>query len=232
MKRFFTIIISALTLLAWPAQAQEEIDESYLFVNKNGEVIPNGATVICNEVELFDGETEIINSGVSVKNMVGSMDYIKMLYEIERIDNGSYQICFPTSCNYQDEEGLYETANGQLMGEIQDIMSEWLPVADGECIVTLALELLTKQGGFPPTYVHKAYGPSITLRFIKGNEPPEPLKGDVNGDGEVNISDINAVIQAILSVDFSNEATDVNGDGEVNISDINAVIAIILNPAN
>ena len=53
------------------------------------------------------------------------------------------------------------------------------------------------------------------------------LKGDVNGDGEVNIADINAVIDMILSGRFDSKG-DVNGDGEVNIADINAVIDIIL----
>jgi len=53
------------------------------------------------------------------------------------------------------------------------------------------------------------------------------LKGDVNGDGEVNIADINAVIDIILS-GSSNNVGDVNGDGEVNIADINAIIDIIL----
>ena len=52
-------------------------------------------------------------------------------------------------------------------------------------------------------------------------------KGDVNGDGEVNISDVNAVIDLILNGAFGAEA-DVNGDGEVNIADVNAVIGIIL----
>ena len=56
---------------------------------------------------------------------------------------------------------------------------------------------------------------------------PVVLKGDVNGDGEVNISDVNAVIDIILG-GGSNPAADVNGDGEVNIGDINAVIDIIL----
>ena len=51
--------------------------------------------------------------------------------------------------------------------------------------------------------------------------------GDVNEDGEVNISDINAVIDIILG-GVSNPAGDVNGDGEVNISDVNTVIDIIL----
>ena len=53
------------------------------------------------------------------------------------------------------------------------------------------------------------------------------LRGDVNGDGEVNIADINAVIDMILSGTF-NAKGDVNGDGEVNIADINAVIDLIL----
>jgi len=51
--------------------------------------------------------------------------------------------------------------------------------------------------------------------------------GDVNGDNEVNISDVNAVIDYILSGNTST-AGDVNGDGEVNISDVNAIIDIIL----
>ena len=53
------------------------------------------------------------------------------------------------------------------------------------------------------------------------------IPGDVNGDGEVNISDINAVIDMILGgrVDPSG---DVNGDGEVNISDVSDIIDILL----
>ena len=49
---------------------------------------------------------------------------------------------------------------------------------------------------------------------------------DVNGDGEVNISDINAVIDAILSGNHS--VGDVNGDHEVNISDVSDIIDYIL----
>ena len=56
---------------------------------------------------------------------------------------------------------------------------------------------------------------------------PDAVFGDVNGDKEVNISDVNAVIAVILtSADFP--LADVNGDGEVNISDINTLISVIL----
>ena len=53
------------------------------------------------------------------------------------------------------------------------------------------------------------------------------MRGDVNGDGEVGISDVNAVIDMILGGGYDS-AADVNGDSEVNISDVNALIDIIL----
>ena len=53
------------------------------------------------------------------------------------------------------------------------------------------------------------------------------LKGDVNGDGEVNIADVNVIIEAILTGN-SNPGADVNGDTEINIADVNSVINIIL----
>ena len=51
---------------------------------------------------------------------------------------------------------------------------------------------------------------------------------DVNGDGEVNIADVNALISMILMSETTS-AGDVNEDGEVNIADVNALIDRILN---
>ena len=61
-----------------------------------------------------------------------------------------------------------------------------------------------------------------------GGQPQPGRKGDVNGDGEVNIADVNAIIDCILTGNI-NPQGDVNGDTEVNIADVNAVIDIILN---
>ena len=60
---------------------------------------------------------------------------------------------------------------------------------------------------------------------------PEFVRGDVNGDGEVNIADVNTVIDIILggSADEGTmERADVNGDGEINIADVNTIMDIIL----
>ena len=68
-----------------------------------------------------------------------------------------------------------------------------------------------------------ANGPIISFVYSEN----AGLTGDVNGDGEVNIADVNAVLDMILS---GNElsAGDVNGDGEIGIADVNALITIIL----
>ena len=58
----------------------------------------------------------------------------------------------------------------------------------------------------------------------------EHVYGDVNGDDEVNIADVNAIIDVVLGGD--NAAADVNGDGEVNIADVNTVIDVILGDYN
>ena len=70
------------------------------------------------------------------------------------------------------------------------------------------------------------YLDDIKLYFAEYWEPAT-LKGDVNGDGEVNIADVNAIIDYILSGTGDPSASDVNGDDEVNIADINSLIDII-----
>ena len=55
----------------------------------------------------------------------------------------------------------------------------------------------------------------------------EALVGDVNGDGEISIADVNVIIQAILT-DVFLPAADVNHDNEITVADINTVIRIIL----
>ena len=73
-------------------------------------------------------------------------------------------------------------------------------------------------GGTSATYVD-----DFSLYYTESGNPR-----DVNGDGEVNISDINAVIDIILSGNIGTYAADVNRDGEVNISDVSDIIDAIL----
>ena len=107
-----------------------------------------------------------------------------------------------------------EDANGEFDNSVlAEVTAEPLPdgVAYREAVVRF---------GFP--------GAFLDYTFKQGT-PSDYKKGDVNGDGDVNIGDINALISIILGgEDNTNGRSDVNGDTDVNIGDINAVIAIIL----
>lgn len=57
------------------------------------------------------------------------------------------------------------------------------------------------------------------------------VRGDVTGEGDVDIFDINAIVDFILKNDtsaYNADAADVNGDTEIDIFDINAIVDIIL----
>ena len=78
------------------------------------------------------------------------------------------------------------------------------------------------------------YGGKVQVMPISFTEVAEPegLRGDVNNDHEVNISDAIALINAIVNGDNSGINTDnanVNGDEEVNISDAIMLINYVLN---
>ena len=77
------------------------------------------------------------------------------------------------------------------------------------------------------------YVDNFTLLYT-GDEggPIDDMLGDVNGDKEVNVGDVNALIDIILGGavdDDTKRRADVNSDKEINIADVNALIDIILN---
>ena len=68
----------------------------------------------------------------------------------------------------------------------------------------------------------------ITITQGQGGSPA--IVGDVNGDGKVDVADVNIIIDIILGNATVDQypAADVTGDGKVDVADVNAVIDIIL----
>ena len=78
------------------------------------------------------------------------------------------------------------------------------------------------------TYAHIDGGPSNPGYFTDKNAS---LRGDVNGDGTVNIADVTALIDYLLSGNASGvnvAAADCNQDNSVNIADVTALIDYLL----
>lgn len=115
-----------------------------------------------------------------------------------------------------EPEDMYDE-NDEFTGEVNvTAVAEPLPegVTGRECTVSFSYT-----------------GAELTYHFIQG-EISENKKGDVNGDGEVNVSDVTALVNMILGVQEKDEArADVDGNGVINVSDVTALVNIILGVA-
>ena len=80
--------------------------------------------------------------------------------------------------------------------------------------------------------VTKTNGDQIKLNDISFNvEVFKAMKGDANGDGEINVADIVEIVKDILhktTTRFVKFAADVNEDGDVNVTDIVLVANMIM----
>lgn len=140
MKKIFTLCLALFSAAATFAQ----VDDTFIFVDQDGNEIPSGSTVTVSQIEEdpFTGSSAI-HSGVSVKNTIGDKQAVGGTYTVNRIDNGAFQICFPMVC----KEGITSTGSGDLepgymeANEKKNIQSEWYTEGEGLCNVTLQLAL-------------------------------------------------------------------------------------------
>ncbi len=86
------------------------------FVDANGNVIPDGSTVVRNTVETpleipGLGKNQQINSGISAKNTSNANVTVKCQMDVTDLPFGQATLCFPGSCwiNVGDLTGTYPT---------------------------------------------------------------------------------------------------------------------------
>ena len=64
---------------------------------------------------------------------------------------------------------------------------------------------------------------------INIKKPAAPvLKGDINGDGVLDVADASALIDMVLNSGTCTEVADINGDGVLDVADVSALITLIL----
>ena len=153
-----------------------------------------------------------------------------LTYVIADMNGGGYG-CQANICELGEGQSLagmtkYWKIPADSLGKVND---------SGLRVHCFAVEYGVDDEGFEEVtlFTFKAYNGMAVYKIgrnVDAGEQPG-MKGDVNGDGEVNISDVNCLIGVILGTrqasEFGGRAF-VNDDDEVNISDVNAVIAIIL----
>lgn len=79
-------------------------------------------------------------------------------------------------------------------------------------------------------YYNARWGENGAIRALEGLQAAiDARRGDINGDGSVDVSDVSALINTILGVaHYTTYLTDVTGNGSVDVSDVTSLINIIL----
>ncbi len=105
------------------------------------------------------------------------------------------------------------TVNGN---EVENPYTVMRTVVDQQVTATATLQ--------QPARLPSTVTETFTIPRLEGAH----VTGDVTGDGQVDISDVNAIINIMLGKAAQNAAGDVTNDGAVDIADVNGVINIML----
>ena len=112
-------------------------------------------------------------------------------------------------------------------GVVQEIMNAVNLEGNGTMKTYFSFDNL--EPGFYMVHTYYYYYDTIQYSGSTGFYQVGFIKGDVNGDGKVNVSDVTALVNMILGVIATDQTrADVNGDGKINVSDVTALINIIL----
>lgn len=70
---------------------------------------------------------------------------------------------------------------------------------------------------------------SIAIKALYAHYKHQALIGDINADGEVNVSDVTALVNRILGdTTYPDTICDINADGEVNVTDVTTLVNRLL----
>lgn len=170
MKKLRFLLLVAVAIMYSAADAQT--DGTLVFVDSEGKEVVDGSHINVSEVEYIDdgmgGQSLIIPTGLSVKNTTSESCGVSLEIEVEKIDNGLLQYCFPSNCNVISSTGTFSGSNGSMTaGQVKDFETEWIPSAYGECTATFKIKVMdiTFNSWGIPSYSFKAYGPSVKVTF-------------------------------------------------------------------
>lgn len=180
MKKIFTLCMGLMAALAVQAQDTFPIQ----FADAQGNIIADGTVLNLTEAEVdpFDDKNVQVPSGLYVLNMTASDVQVGGNYTIQTLDNGVFQTCFPANCVRQTAVGSYETGDDNLNGnELKSMQTEWLPQAEGKCVVVYQLQTY-KQNPITTKWSVDAKGPSVTLNFSYGTTGVAAAKTDTKAN--------------------------------------------------
>lgn len=216
MKKTFTrVFLMAAMILAGVTGTSAQVDNTFRFVDEEGNVIPDGGVVYSEAVKKDKipgmpqfGFTLQADFDLFVENTATDVAYVSLEVTTVSMSNGGLTVCFPIVCDANVPK-YYTTDTGALgAGMKQSLQSEWIPEGEGkygtaEFTVQLrVMDATLNNQGIPVSYAFKAYGPKVT---IKCNYADPTGIDDVVTEGAqtVNVYDMlgRAVVTGATSAD-------------------------------
>lgn len=142
--------------------------------------------------------------------------HIKVGYNVDAETKNFSKLAL--TCSFSNADGVAADTTLSAKAVIGDqFLEASFPINDGSYTLKLA--------ALKADINNNAAVRSVKISGIKNDKVNS---ADVNGDGSVDITDINAVINAIMT---GNDVfvTDANGDGITDIADVNTVVNGVLN---
>ena len=90
------------------------------------------------------------------------------------------------------------------------------------------LFFLDADGNYHTDFNITTWNYNLIYNTIMDLLPEDALAGDTNGDGILNVLDVVAMVNLVLSGGYD-EIADMNGDGTLNVLDVVLLVGIILN---
>lgn len=189
MKTIKSLLLVAAAMFTTASYAQ--VDQTFSFVDKDGKEVKSGTVMTVNTIEEDPiSGADMIPTGLYVKNNTNERQGIGAFYDIKKMENGSFQICFPMLCRSGITATGMDRTNGGTMnaGQVKSLGAEWFPKADGVCEVEFKLEYYV---------INKGMGgmesldrvededldnpmPSVTVNFVKGATAINGIKDGQN----------------------------------------------------
>ena len=169
MKKIYTLIAA----LAFVAGSFAQTDNTFEFVDKDGNVVPDGSTITVNEVYEDEWGVSQIKTGLYVISHSSNKEAVGLTFNLSKMDNGNLSVCFPSNCINYDAVGTYDNKTAIVDPNMnKDFQTEWLPATYGTATATFTLsryEVVTKTVmGVQMEEVGEkiADGPTVTVNFV------------------------------------------------------------------
>ncbi len=176
MKRFFTLLVSvfALTATGWAQDEGEDLDQTFVFVDDQGNIVPDGSVITVAAIN--DAGQMVVP--LKVKNVEGDGAAVSMYETIDALPNGGWQTCAFGNCMTLSATG-YSAKNIISGTDASDIQTEWMPEQGKYATWTATLQIhvfniITKTVfGMKQEVAGEeiiGYGPKVTVNFVYNSE--------------------------------------------------------------